>query len=201
MPVALGVYLALLAGNCNEKRRAAERAERITVALRAEARENYGQLAASLHYHELFRDTLETYLRRVRGGATELAEVGRLFGSVYRGVRIGTLRSGAYEAALASGAVDALAPELLLTVTDAYTQQREYARLGDNYLAWASRINSQATFSDAVTFMRAMVYDALFRERALRDRLAEAIAALGGEVPTEGNLELGDPYAPGGWGG
>ena len=195
IPVALGVYLAILAGNCNEHRKTRALTARMTEALAREARDNYRAVAANLHYHERFRDTLFATVDAAAGGAAA-PTLGRLFG-IYRGVRMGGLRNGAYEAALASQAVEALDTDVLLSVTSAYALQARYDRIGDNYLSWASRINSGTAYDDGVTFMRAPAFAAIYTEGDLRDAFAEAIRQLGAPVPEIAADELRDPYAPG----
>lgn len=174
LPVLLGVYLAIWAGNCNEARKTQAQLTKIQEALHSEITLNKEDIKAGLVYHKNLRDSIELETKGTDENTIEDISPIELF-KHWRGTRMGKLRHGAYEAAMASGVLTEMEIEELTQISNLYIQQENYDRLGIHYLGRVGNIGSESSTLDGFLFMNSFCLDAIYAEEDLLKAMEEVL--------------------------
>lgn len=173
IPVLLGVYLAIVAGNYNESVQQHRKLDRIEASLREEVATNLEAVQLSLDYHYDLRDSLTALRTRyTEEGLSQLPP--REVLSFFRGTRPATIRHSAYQAGLATGLYPDMELELLMSISDLYIRQENYASLTRSYLQQALGLTADDMDGfEAVLFLSFFVNDVIPAEEALLRQMTE----------------------------
>ena len=177
IPVLLGVYLAVAAGNCNEDLQLQESLSKIEQVLLTEIEANRALVERSLQYHTDLKDTMVVYRTRYsieQAKSMSLQEVMGGFG----GIRIAHLRHGAYQTGLSSGMLQEMDVDRLMSISNLYIAQEYYQQLGKSYLAQAISLPPDVSAYEGGMFMSFLVNDAIPAERELLYFMDEVEAML-----------------------
>jgi hypothetical protein len=124
--ISTGVFLGLAGEQWRESRREHEQARTTIENFHHEVETNRKQLASVAEYHLKLRGILRTYLLEP-GPKTFVTFAGR----GVEGFQTVSFRHGAWDLAVATGALSHVDPRLAFTLSDVYTDQQRYETIGN----------------------------------------------------------------------
>ena len=180
IPVLLGVYLAIAAGNCNEQRQLQQSLTKIEQAMLSEIATNRKFVEHSLQQHLDLRDTLQAYQTRLSIESARTISLYELMGG-FNGIQIAPLRHAAYQTGLSSGMLQEMEVDRLMMISNLYISQEYYLGLGESYLNRAIAMPADVSAYEGGTFLSFLVNDAIPAEQNLLYFMNEVETMLQGE--------------------
>ena len=171
VPVLLGVYLAIVAGNCNESRQSLRNLSILMEQLQSEIDANRADIQRSYEYHLELRDSVDAVYQRYTMEELQTMDARPVFSS-WRGTRVGSMRRGIYMVGINGGVLSSLSTQKLGQINDLYNSMNNYERLGRIYLERGVNMTSNTTALDGLLFVSFFMNDIIAQESRLLDQMA-----------------------------
>lgn len=179
IPVMLGVYLGIFAGNCNEAQQQAQLKTQIIQKIKGEIEANHQQITEALNYHEQLKDSIELFIKTT---PKELMQKpvyqieDKNFRRYYwRGTRTSPLKSTGYETAIVTGVLVEMDLDLVSSLANIQSQQKKYQEMSASYLSVLISKGGTDILMDYASFVSFFSTDIVYSERELLEMYEETL--------------------------
>ena len=163
LPVAIGVYIGILAGNWNDARHEKANQEQFLKTLSLELEENRKMVKRSAEYHQLLGDQIDSIRQVASQEEMELPVLGSgSFGSFingWRGIMIPSTERSIYETGIIANALVGLDFATINRISKVYNLQEGYRKYSEPILERLLNMDMHTTRQEAVLILSFITTD------------------------------------------
>lgn len=174
--VVFGVFFGLYASEIQSEKRIKREKQKSINYIVEELRGNKEKLEATIRYHKLIRNALDSIAVNLNQQdffkiyiGNEIFKHNEIKG--WKGVQIANLESTAFEAAKISGIIKEYDIGFIRDVSKIYSYQEEYLEFGNSILERMININSSSKVIDAFSSIELMTHDLVNYEEAIFEEI------------------------------
>ena len=174
--VVFGVFFGVYASEIQSEKRTKKEKEKSINYIIEELRGNKEKLGATIGYHKLIRNALDSIAVNLNQKdffkiyiGNEIFKHNEIKG--WKGVQIANLESTAFEAAKISGIIKEYDIGFIRDVSKIYSYQEEYLEFGNSILQRMININSSSKVIDAFSSIELMTHDLVNYEEAIFEEI------------------------------
>lgn len=174
--VVFGVFFGLYASEIQSEKRIKREKQKSINYIVEELRGNKEKLEATIRYHKLIRNALDSIAVNLNQKdffkiyiGNQIFKHNEIKG--WKGVQIANLESTAFEAAKISGIIKEYDIGFIRDVSKIYSYQEEYLEFGNSILQRMININSSSKVIDAFSSIELMTHDLVNYEEAIYEEI------------------------------
>jgi hypothetical protein len=157
IPVMLGVYLGIVAGNWNADKQHTQLKAQVLEKINTEVKSNKKRVENAIIYHKQLSDSVKIAFATIppellKLSVTELPDtIAQVF---WQGTRTGTLKNSGYQTALATDVLANLDVNIVSLLADIESQQRNYEEVGSTYVNTIINKGGDTKLIDFLNFIK-----------------------------------------------
>ncbi len=180
IPIMLGVYFGIIAGNWNESQKKIALGHQLLEKIEADILSNQAQIQNVIEYHHTLRDTSWKAFRELPKELlnTPMTEIPDTINWFWRGTKTSTLKNAAYQTAIVSGVLADMDLELVSLLSAIDKEQKNYENVGALYVETIINMSTRAPLADYVSFTTFFSGDIVYIEEKLLKMYEEVLVVL-----------------------